>query len=83
MLDLHREKTLSVTQEYSRRHKKATLQSETRLVVTQGRLHLGFGRPLDPCSQSASTSRNLSLPPSRSNLGHISGLACSEGCGGP
>ena len=36
MSELHRQKTISVTQEYSRRHEKATLQNGTHLVESQG-----------------------------------------------
>jgi len=72
MSELHREKTSSVTQEYSRRHEKATLQSGAYLAETKGHLPKGEGRPPGPCSQSASTSRILPPPPLRSNLGHLS-----------
>ena len=44
MSELHREKTLSVTQKYSRRYKKATLQSGACLAATQGRPTHRLGR---------------------------------------
>ena len=43
MSDLYREKTTSVTQQYSRRLKKATLQSGTHLAESQGRAPKGKG----------------------------------------
>jgi len=45
MLDLHREKATLVTQEYSGRLEKATLQSGAHLVESQGRAPKGKGWP--------------------------------------
>jgi hypothetical protein len=72
MSHLHREKTPSVTQEYSRRHEKATLQSGANLVATQGRAPIGHGQLAEALSQSASTSCILPPSPLRSNLGNLS-----------
>jgi hypothetical protein len=81
MSDLHKGKTTSVTQEYSTRLEKATLQSGAHLAAGQGWAPIGQGRPPHHLHQQGATSWILPPPPLWSNLDNLSRLVRSEGCG--